>query len=135
MAKTPAQLDREIARSLRKWDAPAMRGDHYYVADRGGHRTIYGPYETQREAELAGYFHKPVTDRDATPAHIFFMRGVQEYTGDEIEALTHSPEEWGFKSVKLSRRAPTMHASWRAFDAEFRQYLRERAEQLAGRRS
>lgn len=105
MPKTPAQLDREIALSLRKCDAPARTDGHYYVADRGKHRAIYGPYETRRDAEFAGYFHKPVVDRDSTPANLFFTRGVQEYTGDEIASLRGSPEEWGFKSVKLSRSA------------------------------
>jgi hypothetical protein len=130
--KTPKQLDAEIAAAL------TASAGYYYVADRGGHRTLYGPYMTQRGAEFAGYFHKPVADRDATPANVFFMRGVQQYNEDEIKSLTRDPEEWGFKSVKLAHRAPPMHASWKKLgDDDFRQYLRnedyERAELMSRR--
>lgn len=137
--KSPAQLDAEIASSLTKRDAPAASGDYYYAADRGGHRTIYGPYATQKDAEYAAYFHKPVAERDSTPANIFFKRGVQQYDEDEIESLTRYPKEWELTSAKLVRRAPPMHASWKKLgDDEFRQYLRDKdydlAQQLAARR-
>ena len=141
MSKTPGQLDREIAAALKRRDAPAASGDYYYVADRGAHRTIYGPYETQKDAAYAAYFHKPVTERDATPANIFFGRGVQQYDDEEIRSIVRNPEEYvpGLKSAKLVRRAPPMHASWKKLgDDEFRQYLRDKdyetAQLLSSRR-
>jgi len=119
MAKTPAQLDAEIAE--------AIAGLHYYfVIDRAGqHRTIYGPFETQKEAEYAGYFAKPVTERDSQTANIYFMRGVNRYDDDEIKSLLRYPEEYELKSAKLRRGAPPMHPSWKQFDAESRSYLRD----------
>jgi hypothetical protein len=135
VSKTPAQLDREIAAALKRRDAPGATGDYYYVTDRGAHRTIYGPYETQKDAAYAAYFHKPVADRDATPAHIFFGRGVQQYDDEEIRSIVRNPQEYvpGLKSAKLVRRAPPMHASWKKLgDNEFRQHLRDKDYDLAG---
>jgi len=133
------QIDREIAAALGLHTVPVGTGNYYYVADRGRQRTIYGPYATSKDAAFAGYFHKPVADRDKTPANIFFSRGVQEYDEDEIASLLNDPGEYDFKSVKLVHRAPPMHASWKKLgDDEFRQYIRnkdhELAEQLSSRR-
>lgn len=125
MTKTPAQINREIDEVVGKRGAIAKTGNYYYVVDRDGNRTLHGPYETSLDAELSGYFNKPVIDRDTVPVHVFFRRGVQEYDQDEIKSMVRDPKEWGFKSFKLSRRAPPMHASRRAFDSEFRQHLRD----------
>ena len=125
MATPPKQLEREIAFALAKRDAPAASGDYYYVTDRGKHRTIYGPYASQKDAEFAGYFHKAVTARDTTPANVFFKLGVQQYDDEEIKSLLRYPGEYELASAKLVRRAPPMHASWKTLgDAAFRQYLR-----------
>ena len=138
MSKTPAQLDREIDAALGRSGAPAASGNYYYVVDRGRHRTLYGPYETRKDAAYAAYFHKPVSERDSMPANIFFSRGVQYYDEAEVEMLRDVPGDYDLKSVKLIRRAPPMHASWKESDAEFRQYLRDKdyetAEAIASRR-
>lgn len=120
MKKTAAQLDKEIAE--------AIAGEHYYVTidRRGGHRTIYGPFETLKEAEYAAYFTKPVSERDSQPANIYFIRGVQRYDAGEIRYLRDYPEENDLKSVTVRRGSPPMHPSWRKFDAEFRTYLRDK---------
>jgi hypothetical protein len=132
--KRSTQLDREIAAALGKRDAPAASGDYYYVADRGKHRTIYGPYATRKDAAYAGYFHKSVADRDATPANIFFMLGVQGYDEDEIKSLIRYPTEFELASAKIVRRAPPMHASWKKLgDDAFRQELRDKDYDLAER--
>lgn len=123
MTKTAAQLDKEIAE--------AFTGEHYYfVIDRRGHRTIYGPFATLKEAEYAGYFAKPVAERDSEAAagkttHLF-VRGVQHYDAGDIRTLSDYPEEYELKSVKLRRGPPPMHPSWRKFDQEFRDYLRDK---------
>jgi hypothetical protein len=129
--KTAAQLDREIAE--------ALAGEHYYfVVDRDEHRTIYGPYDTQKDAEYAGYFAKPVDERDSLSPNVYFGRGVQRYDADEIKALSRDPGEYELKSFKLRRGAPPVHASWKKFDAEFRNYLRdsdyEKYQQIMGGR-
>ena len=122
MKKTASQLDREIAE--------ALAGEHYYfVIDRKGHRTIYGPFETLKDAEYAGYFAKPVSERDSMSANVYFMIGVQRYDADEIRSLSAYPAEYDLKSVKLRRGPPPVHASWRAFDKTdktFRQDLRDK---------
>lgn len=136
MAKTYTQLDREIEAALGLAVAPIGAGNYYYVADRGGRRTLYGPYVTRKEAAFASYFHKPVTVRDKTPANIFFALGIQEYDGDEIRSLIRYPSEYDFKSVKIVDRAPPMHGSWKKLgDDEFRQYLRNSDWDLAERLS
>lgn len=119
MTKTAAQLDAEIAE--------ALAGEHDYVVidRRGGHRTIYRPFETRKDAEYAAYFTKPVAERDSHPPNIYFMRGVQRYDAEEIKTFQHYPQEYDFKSFKLRRGPPPMHPSWRKFDAEFRTYLRD----------
>ena len=122
MKKTAVQLDAEIAE--------ALAGEHYYFTnDRKGHRTIYGPFETLKDAEYAGYFAKPVAERDSQSANIYFMRGVQRYNADEIRSLSDYPNEYDLKSVKLRRGSPPVHVSWRAFDKTdktFRQELRDK---------
>jgi hypothetical protein len=121
--KTAAQLDREIAE--------ALSGEHYYFKiDRRGHRTIYGPFETRKDAEYAGYFAKPVADRDSEGAkgllHVYFLRGVERYHPDEIKVFSRDPEEYGMKSFKLRLGAPPIHPSWRKLDKEFREELRDK---------
>ena len=122
--KTAGQLEREIAE--------ALAGEHYYfvVDRRGGHRTIYGPFDTLKDAEYAGYFAKPVADRDAHAAkgklNIYFMTGVQRYDGNEIRSLGDYPTEWGIKSAKLRQGSPPMHSSWRAFGKESREWMRDK---------
>lgn len=136
MVKTASQLDAEIAE--------ALAGEHYYVTidRRGGHRTIYGPFETLKDAEYAGYFAKPVAERDSQSANIYFMRGVQRYDADEIRSLSDYPGEYDLKSVKLKRGNPPVHPSWRAFDKtdkSFRLELRDKDyatyQLIMGRRS
>jgi hypothetical protein len=120
--KTAAQLDAEIAE--------ALAGPHYYFTiDRRGHRTIYGPFPTLKDAEYAGYFAKPVSERDSQSANIYFMRGVQYYDAGEIQSLRDYPTDYDLKSVKLKRGDPPVHPSWKAFDKTdktFRQDLRDR---------
>jgi hypothetical protein len=142
MPKTSSQLNREIAGALEDQDTVVGDGDFYYVSDRGADRTIYGPYATRRDAEMAGYFHKPVTDRDSVALNLYFPRGVQEYTTDELQSLVRSPEEWTamdgrrrLESVRVVRRSPPLHASWKRFDAEFRQHIRDEDRDLADRLS
>ena len=123
MKKSSAELDREIAE--------ALAGAHYYftIDRRGGHRTIYGPFDTRKDAEYAGYFAKPVAERDSQPANIYFMRGVQFYDADEIRSLRDYPTEYDLKSVKLKRGNPPVHPSWREFDKTdktFRYDLRDK---------
>lgn len=126
MRKSPKQLDAEIAQ--------ALAGAHYYVTiDRKGHRTIYGPFDTRKEAEYAGYFAKPVAERDSTPANSYFRKGVQRYDGNELWSLASYPEEYDLKSVNLRQAAPPVHPSWRAFDKTdktFRYYLRDKDYEL-----
>ena len=82
--KTKAQLDREIAE--------ALAGDaYYYVIDRRANRTLYGPFATRKEAEYAGYFAKPVSERDSQPANRYFNIGVQRFDADEIRSLRDTP--------------------------------------------
>ncbi len=126
MKKTASQLDAEIAE--------ALAGAHYYFTiDRKGHRTIYGPFETRKDAEYAGYFAKPVAERDKLGAsgkiHVYFTSGVQRYDANEIKSLSNYPGEYGLKSFKLRRSPPPAHSSWRAFDKAdetFRQELRDK---------
>lgn len=122
---------REISSSTNQGNPKVTNSGIYYVVDRNHHRTLYGPYNTRQQAELASYFNKPVADRDSTPLHILFAKGVQTYTKDEIEAFVHSPKEWGLKSVKISRKEPPMHPSWKELSAEFRQYLRDSDQEQA----
>lgn len=119
-------LEREIAWALAGPPASA----YYYVVDRGRNRTIYGPFDTEKEAEYGGYFAKPVTERDKQlakrAAHVYFMRGVQNYSAEEIKSLQRYPEEFELKSVQLRAGSPPMHASWKAFDKDFRDELRDK---------
>lgn len=128
MKKTAAELDSEIAE--------ALAGLHYYyVIDRRGHRTIYGPFDTRKDAEYAGYFAKPADERDELGAkrllRVYFGRGVQGYDGNEIRSLLDDPGEWvpGLKSAKLKKGPPPVHPSWKEFDKRdktFRLELRDK---------
>jgi hypothetical protein len=120
-----AKLARDIAEVLAGTSGEA----YYYLIDRNGHRTIYGPFPTRKDAEYAGYFAKPVADRDALGAagriDVYFLRGVQGYDAEEIRSLSRYPDEYQFKSVKLRKGSPPLHASWKKFDEEFRNELRD----------
>jgi hypothetical protein len=125
--KTAAQLDREIDAALAEQH---RRGAYYYTTDRGGRRTIYGPFSTQREAECAGYFAKSVPERDRDPAHLHFMRGVQRYDVEEIRGLLRYPDEYSLRSATLRAGPPPLHPSWGEFDEDFRTELRDRDYEL-----
>ena len=128
MKKTAAELDREIAEAL-------ADEHYYYVIDRRGHRTIYGPFDTLKDAEYAGYFAKPAAERDEHAAkrmlRSYFSRGVQRFDGNEIRSIIDDPGEWvpGLKSAKLKKGPPPVHPSWREFDKRdktFRPELRDK---------
>lgn len=121
MPKSSKQLDNEIAAALsRISDAPAKTGDFYYaVYPDDEYLKLYGPYETWKEAAFAGYFNKSADERERVlrkmKAIHFFANGVEQHNEDEIQTLTRYPHAFKLKSVKIMRRAPPMHASWKSW--------------------
>lgn len=144
MPKSSRQLDAEIAVALsRAGEAPAATGEFYYaVYPDDGHLKLYGPYETWKDAAFAGYFHKSTDEREhalrrmtaqewraskriRNPALNLFANGVEQHDKDAIQTLIHYPREFKLKEVKIVRRAPPMHASWKLQSADSRQRTRD----------
>jgi hypothetical protein len=131
MPKPAKQLDSEIAAALSKiGDAPAATGEFYYaVYPDDEHLKLYGPYETWKDAAFAGYFHKSADERarvlrTRNGAINFFGNCVEQHNTDAIKALISYPREFKLKSVKIVRRTPPMHASWKQHTADSRQIHR-----------
>ena len=120
MPKSAKQLDTEIAHALSKvGEAPAATSEFYYaVYPDDEHLKLYGPYETWKDAVFAGYFHKSADERTRVMRTRngtvnFLANGVEQHSADAVKTLTSYPREHGYKSVKVMRRAPPMHASWK----------------------
>ena len=133
MPKSAKQLDAEITAALHRiGDAPASTGDFYYaVYPDDENLKLYGPYETLKNAAFAGYFHKPADERGRllrtrNGAINLFAIGVEKHDEDGIKTLLSYPREFKLKSVKLLRRVPPMHASWKTQDEDLRQFTRDK---------
>ena len=126
MPKSAKQLDAEIAHALSK------AGEFYYaVYPDDEHLKLYGPYDTWKDAAFAGYFNKSQDERlrvlrTKRGALNFFANGVEQRSEDEIKTLLSYPREFKLKSVKVVRRAPPMHASWKSYDEDMRQFARNK---------
>ena len=120
MPKSSKQLDAEISVALsRIGEVPTAIGEFYYaVYPDDAHLKLYGPYATWKDAGFAGYFHKSADERTRVlrtrnGTINFFANGVEQHSEDAIRTLISYPREFKLKSVKIMRRAPPMHASWK----------------------
>lgn len=144
MPKSSKQLDAEIAVALSGiGEAPIATGEFYYaVYPDDEHLKLYGPYETWKDAAFAGYFHKSTDEREhalrrmtaqewrdskriRNPYINFFGNGVEQHDEEAIQTLIHHPRAFKLKEVKIIRRTPPMHPSWKRHSADWRQGSRD----------
>lgn len=103
---------------------------NYFVVNRNGRYTIYGPFPDRISAAKAGYFYKSSQERDIAAAqadgYTFLREGANEYTPEEIKTFSTYPEEYEMKSFKVlpPQRIP-VHPSWKSFPEAFRSELRD----------
>jgi hypothetical protein len=105
-----------------------MKSRPYYVTSSKSVYVAYGPFDSQEQAELLGYFFKSVEQRDLTAGlfnvnwKAYFSEGVQYYDDNEIESVAAYPSEYIAECkhfhIKPASKLP-IHPSWKAFSKEY----------------